>query len=122
MRKTEFSGMKTSTIAKMLDSNKAKLDQRKRQADRVFTLHATAETDEESVDFLNLFELLVQEITALESNVEMFQSALKKRADRVLNEYAVSKDPASPSDMDKVYEAVAANCAPRYPRTTKISK
>ena len=82
-----LSGMQTTTIAKLLDSNKAKLDQRKRQADKLFTLHATADTDEESADFYNLFELVVQEIGALEDNVDMFQTALTKR----INKYNAEK-------------------------------
>tara|TARA_R100001198_G_scaffold74035_1_gene46009 strand:+ start:751 stop:1092 length:342 start_codon:yes stop_codon:yes gene_type:complete len=107
-----LSGMKTATIAKLLDSNKSKLDQRKRQADRLFTLHATAGTDEESADFYNLFELVVQEIGALDDNVEMFQTALTKRIQKYNADAA----------MKQVREAVEANSAPRYPRTTKISK
>ena len=82
-----LSGMKTTTIAKMLDSNKARLDQRRRQADKLFTLHATAETEQDSADFYNLFSLVAQEIGALEDNVEMFQTALTKR----INKYNAEK-------------------------------
>ena len=75
-----LSGMNTKTISKLLESNKAKLEQRRRQSNKLFTLHATSVNDEDSVDYLSLFELVVQEITTLESNVEMFQAALTKRA------------------------------------------
>ncbi len=77
-----LSGMQTSTIAKLLDSNKSKLDQRRRQSDRLFTLHATAETEQDSADYYGLYGLVVQEIAALEDNVDMFQTALTKRINK----------------------------------------
>jgi len=100
-----LSGYSTKQIERLLETNKDNLERRKRQATIAFDAYSLERDEQRKFDLYDLFSLVVREINAIESNVEMLETTLKARADRA---------------MSKVREAVEANAAPRYPRTTKL--
>ena len=77
-----LSGYTTRQIERLLETNLDNLARRKRQSTIAFDAYSLERDEQRKYDLYDLFSLVVREINAIEANVDMFKTALEKRANK----------------------------------------